>query len=207
MQAVQQGPGSVAIAGAVISWLRDQMGILSTASESESMAQQVPDTAGVYFVPAFSGLLAPHWRDDARGTIVGLTSFTNKCHVVRAALEAICFQTREVLDSMRKDANLEGIKVLKVDGGATKNDLLLQIQADLLGVAVARPENQETTALGAALAAGLAMGIWTESQIFADGTSNVSQFSPRVTSEEADARYKNWQKAVQRSLDLADLAD
>ncbi|CAD7702475.1 unnamed protein product [Ostreobium quekettii] len=197
--------GAIAIAGAVISWLRDQLGVLNTADESEAVARLVPDTSGVYFVPAFSGLLAPHWRDDARGIIVGLTTYSNRSHLVRAALEAICFQSREVLDAMRKDANLDAVKGLKVDGGATKNNLLLQIQADLLGVPVLRPDNQETTALGAALAAGLAVKFWTEAQIFRSGSAKRDEFSPQVSRADREARYAKWRKAVQRSLDLTDL--
>ncbi|GMH37285.1 hypothetical protein BSKO_05158 [Bryopsis sp. KO-2023] len=199
--------GSVAMGGATISWLRDQLGIISTAAESESVASGVTDTGGVYFVPAFSGLLAPHWRDDARGVIVGLTGYSTKAHIVRAALEAICFQTREILDAMRKDADLEGLKKLKVDGGAAENTTLMQIQADLLQVEVERPEDRETTSLGAAFAAGLSVGFYTEQQIFENRPEGSDSFQPKVAPAEAEKRYSKWHKAVLRSMDLEDLAE
>lgn len=199
--------GSVGMGGATISWLRDQLGVIRSAAESESVAASVTDTGGVYFVPAFSGLLAPHWRDDARGIIIGLTGFSTKGHVVRAALEAICFQTKDILDAMRKDANLDGLKRLKVDGGASKNATLMQIQADLLQVDVERPEDQETTSLGAAFAAGLCVGFYTEQQIFKDCPGATDIFKPEVTPQEAKKRYSKWHKAVVKSMDLGDLAE
>lgn len=148
--------GSVAIGGAAIKWLRDNLGIIKESSEISEYAAQVPDTAGLTFVPAFSGLFAPYWRTDARGVMVGITSFTNRSHLCRATLEAVCFQSKEVIDSMNNDSG-QALRLLKVDGGLTNSDLCMQIQADVLGIDVERPVMRETTALGAALAAGLAV--------------------------------------------------
>eukprot|EP00798_Chlamydomonas_sp_ICE-L_P019246 gene19246-25876_t len=148
-------PVNYALEGMGISWLKDNLGIIDDAAEVEALAGSVKSTNGVYFVPAFTGLLAPYWEDSARGTILGLTTFTNKAHIARAMLEAICFQTREVLDAMRMDADLGDLTILRVDGGCTKNDLLMQLQADILQIPVLRPQLQETTALGAALASGM----------------------------------------------------
>lgn len=198
--------GSVAVAGFGVSWLRDGLGLISSAAESESLAREVPDTGGVYFVPAFSGLLAPHWDSTARGVIVGLTGASTRGHVCRAMLEAICFQTREVLDAMRADAELD-LRVLRVDGGAAQNDLLMQLQADLLQVPVLRPHFQESTSLGAALAAGLAVGVWRPEQVFEHDDSRGVTFNPAVGEEDTQARHARWKKAVSRSRDLADLAD
>ena len=153
--------GSVAVTGSAVQWLRDQLGIISSADESESLAATVPDSGGICFVPAFSGLFAPYWRSDARGVIVGLSRFHTKAHLARATLEAICFQTRAVFDAMVQDSGVR-LDVLKVDGGATVNNLLMQLQADILGVPVVRPVVAETTALGAAYAAGLAVGFWKD---------------------------------------------
>ena len=153
--------GSIAVTGSAIQWLRDQLRIIDSAAESETLARQVPDNGGVYFVPAFSGLFAPYWRSDARGVIVGLSRFNTNAHVVRAALEAICYQSRDVADAMEKDSGVR-LNVLKVDGGVTANDLCMQIQADVLGVEVSKPVVAETTALGAAYAAGLAVGFWKD---------------------------------------------
>ncbi|KAI7985759.1 Glycerol kinase [Camellia lanceoleosa] len=168
--------GSIAIAGAAVQWLRDGLGLIKTASEIEDLAMQVDSTGGIYFVPAFNGLFAPWWRDDARGVCIGITRFTNKFHIARAVLESMCFQVKDVLDSMHKDAgekgevkNEKGEFLLRVDGGATVNNLLMQIQAGLLGSPVVRPADIETTALGAAYAAGLAIGFWTEDEIFSSG--------------------------------------
>ncbi|KAF2323139.1 hypothetical protein GH714_033607 [Hevea brasiliensis] len=165
--------GSIAIAGAAVQWLRDSLGIISSASEIEELAKQVESTGGVYFVPAFNGLFAPWWRDDARGVCIGITRFTNKAHIARAVLESMCFQVKDVLESMHKDAgekgehrNAKGEFLLRVDGGATVNNLLMQSQADLLGCPVVRPADIETTALGAAYAAGLAVGVWKERRYF-----------------------------------------
>ncbi|GAB4822772.1 hypothetical protein N2152v2_009818 [Parachlorella kessleri] len=215
--------GSIAIAGQGVSWLRDAMGFIGSAAESEEVAGSVPDTAGVYFVPAFGGLLAPWWRDDARGVILGLTQYTTKAHLVRAMLEAICFQTRDVLEAQRRDAEVHQLKALFVDGGASQNDLLMQASlvqaghvllvvvmlADLLQVPVSRPKNLETTSLGAAIAAGIGVGFWTAEQAFNGlrGAADGTLFKPQVPREDAEQRYTKWLKAVQRSMDLQDLAD
>ena len=153
--------GSIAIAGALVQWLRDNLGLIEKSSDVETLAKSVSDSGGIYFVPAFSGLFAPYWRSDARGTIVGMTRFINKGHIARAALEATAFQTKEVLDAMNKDSGVD-LKSLKVDGGMVFNDTLMQFQSDILGVPVIRPIVAETTALGAAYAAGLAVGFWTD---------------------------------------------
>ena len=155
--------GSVAVTGSAVQWLRDQLGIIKQAGDIEALANSVADNGGVYFVPAFSGLYAPYWRADARGCIVGLSRFNDKGHLARATLEAICYQTRDVLDAMVKDSGVS-LEVLKVDGGATVNDTLMQLQADILGVPVVRPVVAETTALGAAYAAGLAVGFWSDAE-------------------------------------------
>jgi len=190
-----------------ISWLRDNLRMVESPEEASDLAASVPDTGGVYFVPAFSGLLAPRWDDSARGTIVGLTGFSNRAHIARAMFEAICFQTKEVLEAMRKDVDKEGcLLVLRVDGGAARNDLLMQMQADLLQVSVQRPHFQETTALGAALAAGLGVGFWNEEQVMTWQAYNTTEFKPQITNEDAEHRYSHWNKAVARSYDLADLA-
>jgi len=196
--------GSIAVAGLGISWLQKNLGLLRNAAESEAVAGEVDDTGGVYFVPAFSGLYAPHWRSDARGVLVGMTLSTARPHVVRAMLEAICFQTKEVLDAMQHDSNLK-LTTLRVDGGATANSLLMQMQADILGTPVLRPADQESTALGAALAAGLAVGVWDESFIFKPqhDDSSATTFAPTLTPEQVAPRYRRWQDAVQRSLALS----
>jgi glycerol kinase len=207
--------GSIAIAGAAVQWLRDGLGIIKSASEIEDLALQVDSTGGVYFVPAFNGLFAPWWRDDARGVCIGITRFTNKSHIARAVLESMCFQVKDVLDSMHKDAgekgevkNEKGEFLLRVDGGATVNNLLMQIQADLLGSPVVRPADIETTALGAAYAAGLAVGVWTEDEIFASGhkTDKATFFQPLLVEELRKKKVDSWCKAVSRSFDLADLS-
>ncbi|EFJ14127.1 hypothetical protein SELMODRAFT_121015 [Selaginella moellendorffii] len=200
--------GSIAIAGAAVQWLRDNLGIIKSASEIEALASTVENTGGVYFVPAFSGLYAPRWRDDARGVCVGITRFTHKGHLARSVLESMCFQAKEVLDSMLKDAKVEHKEkfVLRVDGGATVNNLLMQIQADLLGTDVVRPKDIETTALGAAYAAGLAVGLWKEEQIFTADEEVGQTFTPSIAEPEREKRYTSWCKAVERSYALADLA-
>jgi glycerol kinase len=194
--------GSVAVTGAAVQWLRDQLQIIRTAQEVEALAATVPDSGGIYFVPAFSGLFAPYWRSDARGAIVGLARFHTKAHLARATLEAICFQTRAVLDAMVRDANV-GLQVLKVDGGATANNLLMQLQADLLGVPVVRPLVVETTALGAAYAAGLAVGFWPDLNALRANWKADRQWEPSWSADQRDAAYRGWQKAVERSLDWA----
>lgn len=204
--------GSIAIAGAAVQWLRDGLGIIGSASEIEEMAGTVENTGGVYFVPAFNGLFAPWWRDDARGVCIGITRFTTKGHIARAVLESMCFQVKDVLDSMNKDSGRgedksKGQFLLRVDGGATVNNLLMQIQADLLGSSVVRPLDIETTALGAAYAAGLAIGIWTKEQIFSGKSAEDSTiFRPKLNEEQRNKRCDSWCKAVTRTFDLADLS-
>ncbi|CAK8574611.1 unnamed protein product [Lathyrus sativus] len=204
--------GSVAIAGAAVQWIRDGLNLISNASEIEAMALEVESNGGVYFVPAFNGLFAPWWRDDARGVLIGITRYTNKGHIARAVLESICFQVKDVIDSMRKDSGFnESNKeefLLRVDGGATVNNLLMQIQADLSATPVVRPADVETTALGAAYAAGLAVGVWKEDYIFdsKDKMKNASIFRPLMNEEMRKKKADSWLKAVNKSFDLADLA-
>lgn len=191
--------GSVAIAGALVQWLRDNLGLISHSSEIETLAKTVSDNGGIYFVPAFSGLFAPYWRSDARGVIVGLTRFVNKGHFARAALEATAYQTREVLDAMKKDSNVS-LKTLKVDGGMVVNELLMQFQADLLGVPVVRPKVAETTALGAAYAAGLAVGYWKDISELIDNWHIDKTWHPHMDTSQREGLYQQWLKSVQRSL-------
>lgn len=202
--------GSVAIAGAAVQWLRDSLGIIASAPEIEALALQVESTGGVYFVPAFNGLFAPWWRDDARGVLIGITRFTSKAHIARAVLESMCFQVRDVLDSMQKDSSEESKTdefLLRVDGGATANNLLMQIQADLMGSSVIRPADIETTALGAAYAAGLGAGIWSEDFLFdsKEKMKNANVFRPTMVEEVRKKKVDSWCKAVSRTFDLADL--
>jgi glycerol kinase len=191
--------GSIAVTGSAVQWLRDQLGIIASASEIEGLANSVPDNGGIYFVPAFSGLFAPYWRSDARGVIVGLSRFNTKAHLARATLEAICFQTRAVLDAMVQDSGVR-LAVLKVDGGATVNDTLMQLQADVLGVPVMRPVVAETTALGAAYAAGLAVGFWKDLDDLRQNWRMDRRWEPRWNADQRDAAYAGWQKAVERTL-------
>jgi glycerol kinase len=193
--------GSVFIAGAAIQWLRDGLQILAAAAESERLAREVPDTGGVYFVPAFVGLGAPHWEADARGTIVGLTRGTRRPHLVRAALEAMAFSTQEVLEAMTADARLT-LEELQVDGGAAANNWLMQFQADLLGVDVARPDLVETTAVGAAGLAGLGAGIWQRADDFLAGR-RFDRFTPGAESAALRARAAEWRRAVRTALQWA----
>ncbi|WP_372845827.1 glycerol kinase GlpK [Pontiella sp.] len=190
--------GSVFIGGAVVQWLRDELGIIEHSSDIRQLAAQVPDTGGVYLVPAFAGLGAPHWDPHARGTIVGLSRGTGRAHIARAAQEAICFQSMEVLRAMEKDA-AQPMESLRVDGGATADDLLLQIQADLLQVPVERPKMVETTAFGAAALAGLAVGFWDGLDAIAAVREIDRVFEPQISADEADARFAQWLKAVERS--------
>ena len=192
--------GSIAVTGSAVQWLRDQLGIIASASEIEALANSVPDNGGIYFVPAFSGLFAPYWRSDARGVIVGLSRFNTKAHLARATLEAICFQTRAVLDAMVRDSGVR-LEVLKVDGGATVNDSLMQLQADVLGVPVVRPVVAETTALGAAYAAGLAVGFWKDLDDLRENWRQDKRWEPRWNADQRDAAYAGWEKAVTRTLD------
>lgn len=190
--------GAIGVGGVGVTWLKDKLNIIESAADVEKVASSVEDTAGVYFVPAFGGLLAPHWDEDARGTIVGLTQYTTKAHIARSMLEAICFQTREVLDAMKKDASNLDLKVLRVDGGASNNNLLMQMQADILGLPVIRPPSVETTVAGAAISAGLAVGLFNEKQIFY-GHTDTKVFQPTTTEMERDSRYAWWTRAVDRS--------
>ncbi len=192
--------GSIAVTGSAVQWLRDQLGIIASASEIEALANSVPDNGGIYFVPAFSGLFAPYWRSDARGAIVGLSRFNTKAHLARATLEAICFQTRAVLDAMVRDSGVS-LELLKVDGGATVNDTLMQLQADILGVPVVRPVVAETTALGAAYAAGLAVGFWKDLDDLRDNWRQDKRWEPQWSADQRDAAYRGWEKAVTRTLD------
>ena len=192
--------GSIFIAGAVVQWLRDGLKIIQTASEIESLAAGVPDSGGVYFVPAFVGLGAPYWNPNARGTIVGITRGTTREHIARAALESMAYQTRDVLDAMQQDAGVK-LSTFKVDGGAAANNLLMQFQADLLGVNVQRPVVQETTALGAAYLAGLAVGFWKDKSDITQNWALDREFTAAMRPEQRDQLYAGWKKAVQRSLD------
>jgi len=196
--------GSIAVTGSAIQWLRDQLGIIRDAAESEQLAAQVDDNGDVYFVPAFSGLFAPRWRSDARGTIVGLSRYNTKHHIARAALEAICYQSRDVADAMAADCGIE-VDVLKVDGGVTANDLCMQLQADILGVEVSRPEVAETTALGAAYAAGLAVGFWSSTDELRANWHESKRWRPSWTDEQRASGYRRWTQAVERSIGWVDL--
>jgi glycerol kinase len=190
--------GSVFVAGAVVQWLRDGLGLIGNSSEVEALATGVPDSGGVYFVPAFVGLGAPYWDPDARGTIIGITRGTQREHIARAAVESIAFQTRDVLDAMQLDAKIH-LQQLKVDGGASRNNLLMQFQADLLGVAVHRPVISETTALGAAYLAGLAVGYWKDEAEIAANWALEREFVPEMTPAERNERHAMWRRAVERS--------
>jgi len=196
--------GSIAVTGSAIQWLRDQLRIIGLAAETEAIAASVPDNGGVYFVPAFSGLFAPYWRSDARGAIVGLSRFNDRAHLVRAALEAICYQSRDVAEAMEKDSGVH-LEVLKVDGGATANDLLMQLQADILGVPVSRPVVAETTALGAAYAAGLATGFWDSPDELRANWNEDRRWDPQWSQEQRDEAYAGWQKAVERTFGWVDV--
>jgi glycerol kinase len=192
--------GSIAITGALVQWLRDNLGLIKTSAEVEDLAKTVEDNGGMYFVPAFSGLFAPYWRGDARGVIAGLTRYVNKGHFARAALEATAWQTREVLDAMEADSGVK-LKELKVDGGMVYNDLLMQFQADVLGVPVIRPMVAETTALGAAYAAGLAVGFWNSYEDLRQNWGKDKDWSPKMDAAEREREYGQWKKAVTRTFD------
>jgi glycerol kinase len=191
--------GAVFIAGASIQWLRDEMKLIHEAKDSEYFASKVEDTGGVYVVPAFAGLGAPYWDMYARGAIVGMTRGTNKNHIIRATLESIAYQTKDIIDAMVEDAELD-LKALKVDGGATVNNFLMQFQADLLGVAVDRPVVTETTALGAAYLAGLAVGFWPSTVAIAENWAVDKHFEPNLESDQREVLYKGWRKAVSRAM-------
>ncbi|MGV0871825.1 glycerol kinase GlpK [Mycolicibacterium sp. XJ879] len=196
--------GSIAVTGSAVQWLRDQLGIISGAAQSEALARQVSDNGGVYFVPAFSGLFAPYWRSDARGAIVGLSRYNTNAHLARATLEAICYQSRDVVDAMEADSGVH-MEVLKVDGGVTANDLCMQIQADVLGVDVVKPVIAETTALGAAYAAGLAVGFWENTDDLRSNWHEDKRWTPAWSDQQRADGYAGWQKAVQRTLDWVDV--
>lgn len=198
-RAVYALEGSIAITGALVQWLRDNLGLIQKSAEVEALARTVEDNGGVYFVPAFSGLFAPYWRSDARGVIVGLTRYANKGHLARAALEATAYQTREVLEAMEKDAGV-ALKTLKVDGGMVYNELLMQFQADILNVPVVRPKVAETTALGAAYAAGLAVGFWDSLDDLCANWQADKTWLPQMDEDERQRLYRYWLKAVERTF-------
>jgi glycerol kinase len=192
--------GSIAVTGALVQWLRDRLGLIESAAEVEQLARTVEDNGGVYFVPAFSGLFAPYWRDDARGVIVGLTAYANRGHIARAALEATAWQCREVLDAANAASDVP-FEELMVDGGMTTNELLMQFQADVLGVPVVRPKVTETTALGAAFAAGLAVGFWSDRDDLRERWSEDRRWQPQLEESAREREYARWKKAVSRSFD------
>lgn len=195
--------GSIAVTGSLVQWIRDNLGLVKTAPEIEDLAKSVDDNGGAYFVPAFSGLFAPYWRDEARGALVGLTRYINKGHIARAVLEAAAYQTREVLEAMNADSGVD-LTELKVDGGMTANDTLMQFQADILGVPVIRPIVAETTALGAAYAAGIAVGFWEGEQDVIDNWAEGKRWEPQADRAEMDRTYRLWKKAVTRTFDWVD---
>jgi glycerol kinase len=195
--------GSIAVTGSLVQWLRDNLGFFSSSEEVETLAATVDDNGGAYFVPAFSGLFAPYWRSDARGALVGLTRFVNKGHIARAALEATAFQTREVLDAVNADSGVD-LEELKVDGGMVANEALMQFQADILGVPVVRPVVAETTALGAAYAAGLAVGFWKDLGEVGQNWQEDKRWTPSMEPEERDRQLRLWKKAVTRTFDWVD---
>jgi glycerol kinase len=190
--------GSIAVTGAAVQWLRDRLGLIESAPEVEALARSVEDNGGVYFVPAFSGLFAPHWRDDARGVIVGLTAYAGAGHIARATLEAVAWQTRDVVDAVRA-AGVE-LSELRVDGGMTADELLMQIQADVLGMPIVRSAVSETTALGAAFAAGLAVGFWSDEQELRERRRSDRRFAPELDAAEREREHARWSEAVSRSL-------
>ena len=192
--------GSVAVTGSAIQWLRDQLGIITGSGEIEGLAKSVANNGGVYFVPAFSGLFAPHWRSDARGVIVGLTRAATKAHLARATLEAICYQTREILDAMSADSGIP-LRQMRVDGGITANELCMQLQADILGIDIVRPRIQETTALGAAYAAGLAVGYWSGLDEIRAQWQQSRTWNPTTDEQAREKGFRQWRRAVEKSLD------
>lgn len=192
--------GSIAITGALVQWLRDNLGIIQSSAEVESLAETVEDSGGIYFVPAFSGLYAPYWKSDARGAILGMTRYITKAHIARAALEATAYQTREVLDAMEADSGVR-LTTLKVDGGMVFNELLMQFQADILDVPVIRPKVSETTALGAAYAAGLAVGLWKDYEELRTNWGKEREWKPAMDAGQRKTLYSGWKKAVTRTFD------
>ena len=198
-KAVYALEGSIAIAGALVQWLRDNLGIIERSSDVETLAGTVQDSGGIYFVPAFSGLYAPYWKYDARGAILGMTRYITKAHIARASLEATAYQTREVLDAMEKDSGVK-LTALKVDGGMVFNELLMQFQSDILDVPVVRPKVAETTALGAAYAAGLAVGFWKDYKELRANWGRDKEWKPKMTSKKREGLYSGWKKAVTRTF-------
>ena len=198
--------GSIAVTGSAVQWLRDQLGIISGAAQSEALARQVSDNGGVYFVPAFSGLFAPYWRSDARGAIVGLSRYNTNAHLARATLESISYQTRDVVEAMEQDSGVH-LDVLRVDGGITANSLAMQIQADVLGVPVSKPVVAETTALGAAYAAGLAVGFWKSTDELVSNWNEDKRWEPVIDEAGRAKGYRNWKKAVDRTLNWVEFED
>jgi glycerol kinase len=191
--------GSVAVTGSAVQWLRDQLGLIQNSDEVESLAQTVENNGDVYFVPAFSGLFAPYWRSDARGVIVGLSRFANRGHIARATLESICYQTRDVIEAMQSDADVE-LEIIKVDGGATVNETLMQLQADILGVPVVRPRVAETTSLGAAYCAGIAAEVWKSLEEAKSHWKMGRRWDPQWNQSKRDSGYASWKKAVERTF-------
>lgn len=192
--------GSIAVTGALVQWLRDNLGLIRTSAEIESLAAEVPDNGNVYIVPAFSGLYAPHWNAGARGAVLGLTRFATRAHIARAALEATAYQTREVVESMQQDSGID-IARLRVDGGMVGNELLMQFQADILDIEVVRPRVSETTALGAAFAAGLAVGYWKDIAALSETWTADRSWTPRIAPALRDQQYRQWKEAVKRTFD------
>ena len=195
--------GSIAVSGSLVQWVRDNLGLIDKASDIEALARTVEDNGGCYFVPAFSGLFAPYWRSDARGVIAGLTGYITKGHIARAVLEATAWQTREVVDAMNADSGVR-LTSLKVDGGMTANDLLMGFQADVLGTPVVRPVVAETTCLGAAYAAGLAVGFWPDVESLRKNWRKSAEWFPALASDKRERAYAKWKKAVQRTMDWVD---
>ncbi|MFH0245099.1 glycerol kinase GlpK [Streptomyces sp. HK10] len=191
--------GSIAVTGSLVQWMRDQMGLINSAAEIETLASSVEDNGGAYFVPAFSGLFAPYWRSDARGVIAGLTRYVTKAHIARAVLEATAWQTREIVDAMEKDSRVE-LTALRVDGGMTSNNLLMQCISDVLDAPVVRPMVAETTCLGAAYAAGLAVGFWPDTDALRANWRRAAEWTPRMEADIREREYKNWLKAVERTM-------
>ncbi len=197
--------GSIAVTGSAIQWLRDQLGVLRNAAESEALARSVPDTGGLCFVPAFSGLFAPYWRPDARGAVVGLSRFHTRAHIARATLESICYQSKDVVAAMEQDSGV-ALEVLKVDGGVTVNDFAMQLQADILGIPVSRPVVAETTALGAAYAAGLATGFWSGIDDLRANWQESRRWEPTWHSQQRADGYRQWRKGLERTVDWVEVS-
>jgi glycerol kinase len=192
--------GSIAVTGSLVQWLRDNLGLIEKSEDIEALARTVEDNGGAYFVPAFSGLYAPYWRDSARGVIAGLTRYVNKGHIARAVLESTAFQTRDVVEAMQQDSGI-ALRQLRTDGGMVVNDLLMQIQADALNCSVVRPKMRETTALGAAYAAGLGCGFYKDTESLTQEWSVDRTWEPKMEPERRDRQYRQWKKAVARSFD------